>query len=778
VSRRTIVRAGLAAVLVAGVALAAAAVWFVRGGRPQRSGEANLPGLEAPVEIRFDEWGVPAVAASSALDAAAALGWLHANDRLFQMELTRRAATGRLAELFGRRALRHDRRVVRLGFRRALRELSAGIAPETRALLEAYARGVNAWLAERGGDLPPEFKLLRARFEPWRPDDSLGVLFVMARQLSPIMEPNEEELLRLLRAFGPERAKELAGDPGARLFDEIAELAAAQPEEKVPVAANAEAEGLGSNNWVVAPGRTAAGGALLANDPHLGIGLPNVWYQARLAAPDYDASGLTLAGAPGVVLGRGRELAWGCTNLYIDDVDLFVERLDATGTKVQRGETWVAIDEHRETIVSEGESEEVVVRATDRGAFLPAEPEEGLPARSVAWTGWQPADQIAAFVALARAPAGADVRALVASYSFPAQNLVVATADGTIAWTPLGRGPNRFGWDGRFPVPAWRAEVGWQGLLPAEENPVSIRPEPEAIATANSLLPVERPAWFGEDFDTPHRLERIRARLGERRDWTPETLLELQGDFVSLWARELVAALGDAPAVRYENDAAKAAAALRAWDGAMATHGPSALFVLFERELQKRTFEDEAEAKGVARFGTRKRMSALLAGRLSAQFWDDVSTQAVEARAEIFGAALGAAWREGVKRWGEGSIHRLQLDHPLGTVPILGTRWNRGPFELPGSATTILAFGGPWLGDAMDVSYGPSMRFVTDAADPERTLVALPGGQSGHPFDPHYADRLESYLAGAAQPAPWSNEAVERAAVSRLRLVPAAATRN
>ncbi|MGH7858357.1 MAG: penicillin acylase family protein, partial [Candidatus Binatia bacterium] len=285
----------------------------------------------------------------------------------------------------------------------------------------------------------------------------------------------------------------------------------------------------------------------------------------------------------------------------------------------------------------------------------------------------------------------------------------------------------------------------------------------------------------------PHRLERIRQRLAERRDWTPETLIELEGDFVSLWAQELVAALGDAhaipPAIRYEGDAAKAAAALRAWDGAMATSGPSALFVLFERELQKRTFEDEAEAHGVARFGTRKRMSALLAGRISPRFWDDVSTPAVETRAEIVGGALEAAWREGVKRWGPdvsrwsyGSIHRLQLDHPLGTLPLVGKRFNRGPFELPGSATTILAFGGPWTGDAIDVSYGPSMRFVTDASDPERTLVAVPGGQSGHPFDAHYADRLGPFLAGEAQPAAWSRAAVERATVSRLRLVPAAET--
>jgi penicillin G amidase len=746
-----------------------------RSGLPQRTGSAGLPGLAAEVEVRFDARGVPAIRAGSATDAMAALGWLHANDRLFQMELTRRAASGRLAELLGERALDYDLRLRRLDFPGAIERLARAAAPETAALLAAYARGVNAWIAARGGDLPPELRILRRRPEPWRPADSVAVIYVMARQLSPVLSPPEEELFGFLRVFGAERARELAIDPEARIFDELVAVAAATPATPRELAARAEAAGLGSNSWSVASGRSADGHPLLANDPHLGLGLPNVWYQARIAAPDYDAAGMTLPGAPAIVLGRGPALAWACTNLYIDDVDLFVEELDESGTKVRRGDGWVPIAAVTDRVRVAGREVEVEVRRTDRGVFLAADEERGLPPRSLAWTGYEPADQLAAFVALARALSVDEVPALVASFVFPAQNLVVASAEGRILWTPLGRGPRRSGWDGRFPAPGWRSDVGWEGLVPAEENPVLVDPEVGKIATANSLLPVERPEWFTQDFDTPFRLDRIRERLVERRDWDPEALLTLQLDAVSLWARTLVAHLGDG----FTGDAARAAAALTAWDGEMSAEGPAALFVLVERELLRATFDDEAEAAGIPRFATRKRLLALLEGRMSEAWFDDVRTSEREDRRAIVERALASAWQEGVRRWGAAvaswpyaGIHRLTLGHPLSSLPLAGRWFGRGPFGVPGSATTILAFGGPWRGEEQRVSYGPSMRFVTDAAEPERTLAVIPGGQSGHPGDPHYDDQLAAFFAGEAFPVVWSFDALAAPEVRRLRLLP------
>jgi len=750
-------------------------LWLSRGGRAQREGRAPLAGLGAAVEVRFDRSGIPAIRAGSTADAMAALGWLHANDRMFQMELTRHAASGRLAELFGERALAYDLRVRRLGFGTAAARLLATASPETRELLAAYASGVNAWLAARGGDLPPEFRLLRRRPEPWRPEDSVGVNLVMARSLSPIVDPPENELFALLVAFGPEKARQLAVDAEAKIFDEVAAVAGETPRRPAEVGSRSEDAALGSNNWAVGVERSASHTALVANDPHLGLGLPNVWYQVRIVAPDLDVAGMSFPGAPAIALGRGPRVAWACTNLYIDDVDVFVERLDESGRRVQRGEGWTPIEVRRE-VVRVGEREvPVEVKTTDRGAFLDADPERGLPPRSIAWTGYQPADQMAAFVALARARSAEEIPAAVAPFVFPAQNLVAATADGHIVWTPLGRGPRRFGWDGRFPAPGWRADVGWDGLIPAAENPVLVDPPSGEIATANSLLPIERPAWFGEVFLTPHRRDRIRELLDSRNDWAVDSLAAMQSDTESLWARELVAALGDG----YSGDAAAAAAALEAWNGDMALRGPSALFALFERELLHDVFDDEAAAAHVPSFATIKRLSALLAGKLDPIWFDDVATPEVEDRHATVSRALAAAWSEGKRRWGEavaswpyGTIHRIVFDHPLGGLPLLGRWFNRGPFDLPGSSTTILAFGGPWRGDSIDVTYGPSMRFVTDASDPAATVAILPGGQAGHPADPHYADELDDYLAGRIRPVAWSAEAIDRATVSTLRLEP------
>ncbi len=775
-SLRTVFRAALAVLAVALLAGLGGFLWLRTRGLPQRSGDAALAGLTADVTVRFDRWGVPAVDAASARDLMAALGWLHANDRLFQMELGRRAAAGRLSELFGSRTLEFDERVRRLRLRRTAEQLVAGISPESRALLESYAAGVNAWLAARGRDLPPEFRLLRHRPEPWVPADSLGLIFMMARQLSAVFEPNEEEAFALLRAFGPARARELVGVPGATIFAELEALAREIPSPSQPLAGHAEAEGLGSNNWAVAPARSANGSALVANDPHLGLGLPGVWFQATLRAPDYEAAGMTIPGVPGVVLGRTANLAWAMTNLYVDDVDLFFERLDASGANVQRGAGWEPIRVETEIVrLDDGEEVEIEVRSTDRGPLLEADPARGLPARSLAWTGYAPADQLAAFLALARARSVDEVPAAIAPYVFPAQNLVVGDRGGRLLWVPIGRAPQRFGWDGRFPAPGWRTDVGWNSPRPSAENPSLLDPAAGLLATANSFLPVEQPAWFEGEFDTPFRARRIAEALAERHDWTPEALAALQGDTRSLWAAWLVPHL----AGPWNGDAAKAWQALAGWDFTMRPQGPAALFALVERHLQRAVFEDEARQAGLPRFGTRWRLLRLFEGALSTEWFDDVSTPAPEAPAAAIENALAAAWRDGSARWGEdvgrwnyAGMHRLRLDHPLATVPWLGRWFARGPFELPGSATTVLAFGGPWVGEELDVAYGPSMRLVADLADPDRGLAILPGGQSGHPADPHYADQLPLYLRLEMRPLRWSERAIAGSTVSTLRLGP------
>jgi penicillin amidase len=304
---------------------------------------------------------------------------------------------------------------------------------------------------------------------------------------------------------------------------------------------------------------------------------------------------------------------------------------------------------------------------------------------------------------------------------------------------------------------------------------VLLDPEDGLLATANSFLPVALPEWFEGDFDTPFRMDRIFELLAPRRDWTLAGLGRLQRDTTSLWARRLVARLG----AGYDGDAGRAADALAAWDGNMAARGAAALFALVERELQRAVFEDEAIGAGIPRFGTRWRLLRLVEGELSEAWFDDVATAEPENRRATIARALAAAWRAGVARWGEdvaawryAEIHTLTLDHPLGGLPLVGRWFRRGPLPLPGAATTVLAFGGPWQGEAIDVSYGPSLRQLFDAAEPAATLSVLPGGVAGHPGDPHYADQLPLYVAGEYRAVAWSVAEARAAAASELVLAP------
>jgi penicillin amidase len=277
------------------------------------------------------------------------------------------------------------------------------------------------------------------------------------------------------------------------------------------------------------------------------------------------------------------------------------------------------------------------------------------------------------------------------------------------------------------------------------------------------------------DFFSDHRARRIKERLAQREGWDWELVGELQRDVVSLYAREVVAAI----AAPYAGDAGDAFAVLATWDGAMEGDGPAALYALLERRLLADIFGDEAEAAGLEPFADRGALLRLLKGEIDPHWLDDVATPVVESREDTLAAALAGALRDGRRRWGDdlGSwsytdLHRLTLRHRLDAVPVLGAWMRRGPFAVPGSATTVAAFGARWRDDRLEVLYGPSMRWVVDWSQSETSFAALPGGQSGHPADPHYDDQVRRFLDGKLHPAPWAEEQIEAAVVSRLRLVP------
>ncbi len=757
--------------------------WW-RGGRAQRAGTARLAGLSAEVQVRWDAWGVPHVLATSDLDAVAALGWLHANDRLFQLELGRRSCSGRLAEVLGKRALPLDRRQRLLRLHKVAEDLVAAGGEASHRWLEAYARGVDAWVAAHRGDLPPEMRLLGIEPEPWKPADSLCFVVLMAQDLGmPASGPFEESRYRLVTGLGVERAADLLGPPALEIAPGVLAAAAAAKTQQVSSQPSFEDDpfdpptGLGSNNWAIGLSRSTTGAPIVANDPHLVVRLPALWYQVHLRSPGYEVAGMTLPGFPVVAIGQTANLAWAFTATMLDDHDLYFEQLDVGSRKVRRGDDWLDVQvEETEIRVKGGDPIPLTLMTSDRGPILPADPDRGLPARSLAWTVYEPGDPLAPFLALARAKRVEELPDQLDGAVAPALNLVAADQAGGLLFTVVGRVPERKAGDARFAQPGWDLAYGWSGLRPRKENPTVLRPADDLLVTANhDIRPPGYEPPFTAWFDLPARAQRIQERLLDHPRWDAAAVAGLQPDEVSLWAKQVVAAL----AGEWQGDAWRAYEVLARWDGRMALEGPSALFALVEHELATGLFEDEARKGGLRSVASAERLLRALRGEMQGDWFDDVATPAREERRQVLAGALERAWATGRQRWGPdparwryADLHFLHLDHPLRSLPVLGRLLSLPPLSVGGSSTSPSAFGGSWVGDVQRVGFAPSMRWVSDLADPDRSRGMLLGGQAGHPGDRHYTDQTRPFVAGESRPFAWSEAAIGRATVSTLRLVP------
>jgi penicillin amidase len=792
----------LAVVLVAGLA----AVWVVRSAFPDDDGAARLPGLAAEVVVHRDAAGVPHLFADTSADLFAAQGWVHAQDRFWEMDVRRHTTAGRLSELFGAATLTEDRVIRTLGWRRVAEQELPLLAATTRAHLDAYASGVNAWLAQHptGRERGLEYVVLGltgvdAEPEPWTAVDSLAWLKAMAWDLRSNLG---DELARAAAAdtLPADRAAALhppypfdrhppivdapvppaapaAGTEPASL-DAVGELLdAVRPSIGIPGGDG----GLGSNSWVVSGEHTTTGRPLLANDPHLGSSLPSVWHQVGLhcrtvsPACPFDVTGFSFSGLPGVVIGHNDRIAWGFTNLGADVMDLYLERVDGDAAEYDGAAR--PLEVRTETIaVAGGEPEELTVRSTPNGPIVSdllaegvAGP-EGSNAVSLRWTALEPARTADAVFALNTARDWEGFRAALADFAVPGQNVVYADVDGHIGYQSTGRWPVRAGGDGRAPAPGWTSATAWTGTVPYEEMPAVLDPDRGWIVTANNAVDTA-PVTY--DWSRGYRSQRIRDLLTEAVAAGPvdaAAMGRIQTDSrISFLADDLAPALLAADPAGAEG--------LRGWDGQHdVDSAPAALASAAWRHLLRRTFDDELT--GDARPAGGDRWFEVVRRLLRAPddpFWDDTGTPAREGRDDALRAALADARTElgdDPVRWGE--LHRLALTHAtLGTSGIGPVEWlfNRGPYEVGGSRDAVDA--SSW--DAREgyaVTAVPSMRMVVDLADLDASRWIDHTGVSGHAFHPHYADQTERWARGETLPMPFTAAAVEAAAQRTLRLTP------
>jgi penicillin amidase len=762
---------------------------------PDVTGTLRLPGLRAPVEVWRDPEGVPHVRAGSVPDAFLAQGFVHAQDRLWHMEYDRRRAYGRWAEYAGPAVLDEDRQMRRFRLLASVRADHAALNADTRAVLDAFAAGVNAFITTTSA-LPIEFQLLGARPEPWEPWDSLAVFKV--RHVLMGTWQTKAWRARLLRRLGAARTAYLCPGtqpnpmlivpPGVEYrgpaWDGLKELSAGEAAiPHLPEWAN------GSNNWAVAGTRTASGKPLVAGDPHRPIDVPNVYYQNHVACPEFDAIGLSFPGVPGFPhFGHNAHVAWCVTHTAADYQDLYVERFDpADPRRYEAAGGWRTAEVVRETIrVRGGADVPIEVTVTDHGPVVLGDPRSGM---ALAWKYTAtagPNPTLESILPMVRARSAAELEAANRPWVDPVNNLVFADVHGAIGYRTRGRVPVRPMVNAWLPVPGWDGAHEWQGMVPFDEMPAVRDPQTGWVATANSRVTgADYPHYIGLDYAPDFRTRRIGERLAGLRSATVADMAAIHADRVSLPARDFVELLRgvtvDGPA------AGRALAHLRGWDGVMARESVAAtIYAAFRDRLLRELLAPllgplAAEAFGGAPRGAvahvtrfRARLAELIRRDdrtllPSGTDWPGVLSRVFAGAVAELERTLGpdqAAWQ-----WGR--VHTTAPRHPLSaSFPAAAPLLDPPAVPVGGDGDTVQNAGFlPSAGYA--VAATSVARYVFDLADWDRSGWVTPLGVSGHPGSPHYADQVGPWSEVRLLPMRYGWERIRAEARSHQVLDPA-----
>jgi penicillin amidase len=782
----------IAGLAIAALALIVAAGAYLRRSIPPLSGTETLPGLGAPVAVVWDSLAVPHIVARTDADAFAALGYLHARDRLWEMETLRRTAEGRLSEILGPAALDADRFLRSLDIPYAAARSAALLPPQTRVIVDAYLRGVNRWIAGHTRPLGPEFQVLRFTPAPWTRNQVFEVARLIAWDL--VNAGDELDLARAASRVGRERVKDLFPDypdsapvilprgsghwrqtgPGARPRTVAhaglpsAFLASRDIPTIPPLAGellDAASAARASNSWVIGPARSRSGRPILANDPHLRLRAPALWYLVAVESPGFGVAGATFPGVPAVALGHNRRIAWGTTNVGVDDVDYVIERLSDDSSEVQTPSGWVSLTLERDSIRIRGRA--AVPFTLRRGPHGPlvGRPPEGDPHTALAmrWNALDPSDELTALLGVDRAGSWPEFRAALRGVRAPEQNWIYADVDGNIGYQMSGAVPVRRSGTGLLPTPGWTDEGRWERYLDFEELPWTLNPPEGFIVTANNrVIGAEYPNLITTSWAMPYRAERIRELIAARSALTADDVRRMQLDTLDVfarWAKDVAAAAAD------RVGRPEVARALRSWDGTMGAYRvePSVFWVWY-RALQRLTFEDELP-NGYAPEWPLHRW--LRAG--GSPWFDDGRTP----QQEDLGALAARAMREALPMdtvpWGR--LHQTLSAHALGGVRLLDRLLGLN-IEAAGRAGSLYTvdvadFGRrtPFLN-----THAASFRQVVDLADIAHGGMIITTGESGNPLSARYRDQVSRWWRGEL----WvvSLDPSEVAAIGTLTLVP------
>lgn len=736
----------------------------------KRTGRQTVAGLERPVTIYRDHLGIPTIKAQTPPDLFFGFGYAIAQDRLWQMDLYRRLAGGRLAEILGDRPLAvkpgaplDPPSVVQLdclhralGFVRVAQASREMISHEATAILDRYTAGINAALAAMHEErcLPLEFYVLGYEPATWAPHDSLAI----GRWIGWML---------CLAARAEVVLGALAG--GA----DLSPLLPVYPEGE-PIIVHGGGllggTGGGSNSWVVGPGRARGGYPLLCNDPHLPMGLPPLFYQVGLEGPGYHIRGATMPGIPGVLIGSNGQIAWGMTSAMPDDADVYRETLHTSDPHLYAFEgEWRRLKVRAEEIGVRGSSpRRVSIRYVPHGGIdcpllndiLPLD----LPL-SLCWTGLEPSREIDAFLRIGRARSLKEFQDALRDYAIPAQNFLYADRQGNYAYFCAGRFPKRGKSGGPFPMDGASGGSEWKGEIPFDELPSLINPPSNVIVTANHRIVDDAyPHELTYLWEPPHRARRI-LELLEGGGLDTADMAAIQSDVLSLQAKAVVTEV-IAPAIEeLSGKARRAAERLLQWDFRMgAESGEAALYHVVYERLRFLVFADRLNQVAPELYRGYFSLFHLAVNPVDQILKDGDPVWMPEGRAPVVSRALeeGVAFLEGElgveEKWAWGRLHRLTLRHPLGGGRTRGrqfvnaiARLNRGPFLHPGDGMTVNV-AAYLLSHPFEAMVGPAYRQIVDLGNQHASLWVVPGGSSGDPFSPHYSDQLLDWREGRYHP--------------------------
>jgi penicillin G amidase len=773
----------LAGAAGAGITAAAAGIaWqrFARRALPQVSGRLTAPGLRGEVTVRRDRWGVPHIEAGERADLHFAQGFVHAQDRLWQLDFYRRVVSGRLSEFAGAETLPVDRLMRTLGIRHAAEREAAALDPELRGLLDHFCAGVNAGAASAKAP-PLEMRVLGLEWQPWAPVDILSLGKLLAFGLSTNWE---RELLRadMVRALGPELTARLdpaypAGNP---VVDQTAwngeGLPLVEQIDSVRRALGLAAEASGSNNWAVSGARSVTGMPLIAGDPHLPPSMPAIWQEIELRTTDGRfVRGASLPGMPGVYMGQANDVCWTITNVMADVQDLFIERVE--GDKYAFEDGWRELETRREEIVVKGRGApvELEVRSTHHGPIvneaLGADDAEPL---ALAWQTLREPTAFNGMFDLLEIESGPDLVERFGGHTSPASNVIWADRHGSIGYKLIGRLPIRRGGVADLPKPGWTGEFEWEGTVPYEELPEVIDPESGFLVTANNrIVGDDYPHHITSEWLDGFRAKRIEELIEGREKHDLEGFAEMQTDVLSLPGLEAARRLSRLhPSGQRERSAIER---LRGWDGRLDVDTVAgtiyqAFILRLAREVARAAIGDRdlcerwldrADNGFTPHVTSPWRWHSHLMDlweeadeELIGRTWEGLAVEALAGALDDLTDRFGpdpAAWR-----WGD--VHAMEFPHALGQAnPVFNKLLNRR-VRAGGAQETVCQIAYD-PNDPYRAVWAPSWRMVADPTDPDRSRWQMFSGESGHPASPHYADLQERWSAGETQPmsgeGPW-----------------------